>query len=114
MFKLFKDKEVKKSINERRKIIIFHKNIWGHSFVIDRPKNTVCVGDECSGYAFYYKRYELEPDVLVCKVFDDGVAIIKLQKVEYCKDPDDMLFWEGIRISVNDLSETEKQYLERQ
>lgn len=94
------------------KIIVFQQNVYGSSFSITEPSANVPIGSECKGHAFHSKRTCLKPGTKVCKVFDDGVAIIQLDNVTYCQDPKDMVLWSGIRLSVNDLSSEEIQYLE--
>ena len=100
---IFKKKE--------REIILFKQNIWGKAFFIDNP-NVVKIKDKCNGYGFYSQRSKIKKGVLVCKLFDDGLAVIKITNIKYYCEPRDMFFWGGVRISVKDLTKAEKRIIE--
>lgn len=100
---IFKQKE--------REIILFKQNIWGNAFFIDKP-DVVKIKDKCNGYGFYSQRSKIKKGVLVCKLFDNGLAVIKITNIKYNYEPRDMFFWEGVRISVKNLTKTEKRIIE--
>ena len=100
---IFKQKE--------REIILFKQNIWGKSFIIDNP-DIVKIKDKCNGYGFYSQRSKIKNGVLVCKLFDDALAVIKITNIKYCSEPKDMFFWKGVRISVKNLTKAEKRIVE--
>ena len=100
---IFKQKE--------REIILFKKNIWGMAFYIDNP-DIVKIKDKCEGHGFYPQRSKIKKGVLVCKLFDDGLAVIEITNIKYYSDPRDMFFWEGVRISVKDLTKAEEIIVE--
>lgn len=93
-----------------RNIFYFNGNFWGNSFEISAPKE-ICVGDKCEGHGFTYHRGKITEGTLVCQTFNNYVVVFKITKIRYCYDPDDMFFWEGIRLSPNDLSDTEKEQI---
>lgn len=97
-----------KKRTNNQEIICYKENIWGLSFVVDKPTE---VYQKCKGDGFHPNRSKIKPGVLVCKQYDDGFGIYKIEKVTYCKDPKDMFFWEGIRVSVKDLTENETEYI---
>ena len=109
--KFYPETWIKEYKKIKRKIIFFNGNHWGNSFEIVEPK-TVCAGDECRGHGFKTNRGDIVKGSLVCQTFNEQIAVFKITKIVYCHEPDDMFFWEGVRISHKDLTDDEKAFIQ--